>query len=231
MLPALTHRSLLVPIAVVGLTLLWASTAAACGRNGYTYAGIFSPPPANGISATITPLTAFEVKSGHVAAWVGIGGPGKGPHGQDEWLQIGLSAFPDFNGNHLYYELALPGSTPTYTELEPNLPFGSSTRVAVLEVRDKPNYWRVWVNQSPASPPIHLPASHHRLQPTATAESWDGGTDGPCNTFLYRFRNLTTPRTRGGWQPLTNAYTITDTNTHIRRSANGTFLATQDTGA
>ena len=97
----------------------------------------------------------------------------------------------------------------------------------MLELADKPNYWRVWVNGSPASPPIRLPASHHRLQPTATAESWDGGTGGACNAFLYRFHNLTIPRTSGGWQPLTNAYTISDKNTRIRRNTNSAFLAAQ----
>ena len=42
--------------------------------------------------------------SSHVAGWVGVGGPGLGPHGADEWLQVGLATFGDTNEGRLYYE-------------------------------------------------------------------------------------------------------------------------------
>ena len=213
-------------IAVTSLTLLWAAAASACGRDGYTYAGFFSPLPATGIAATITPLSPFAVSSGHVGAWVGVGGPGRGPGGQDEWLQVGLSALPDVDGNQLYYELAFPGSDPSYHELGRSLPAGRSARVAVLELPNQPSFWRVWVNGSPASPPIHLPASHRRLWPTATAESWDGGTGGPCNAFLYRF-NHTTIRRRN-WEPLGGGYPVDDENIRVHLLGSGAFRAAED---
>ena len=42
-----------------------------------------------------TPAVAGS--SSHVAGWVGVGGPGLGPHGEDEWLQVGLATFGDSN--------------------------------------------------------------------------------------------------------------------------------------
>ena len=83
------------------------------------------------------------------------------------------------------------------------------TKVTVLEMHDRPNWWRVWVNHKPVSPPIHLPESHDRWSPIATAESWDGGTGGTCNTFLYRFRHVSIAHAPGGgWHQLTGGYPI-----------------------
>jgi hypothetical protein len=46
----------------------------------------------------------------HVAAWVGIGGEGLGPGGATEWIQAGLSAFPDGRTELNYDEVTMPGS-------------------------------------------------------------------------------------------------------------------------
>src|SRR5207245_10002938 len=84
--------------------LLGASRALACGTSaGYSYAGVASPSPAFGITASVTPVGAFDVLAGHVAGWVGVGGPRKGPNGSDEWLQVGFSGFPSLTGNDLHY--------------------------------------------------------------------------------------------------------------------------------
>ena len=56
-----------------------AAEAFSCGNGGYSYAGVGAPAHAYGIGASITPLPAFNVLSGHVAGWVGVGGPGQGP--------------------------------------------------------------------------------------------------------------------------------------------------------
>src|SRR5205085_468481 len=167
---------------------LGASRARACGTtDGYSYAGLAAPSRAFGIGATVTPVGPFNILAGHVAGWVGVGGTGEGPNGTDEWLQVGFSGFPSLAGSDLYYELTLPSGRPTYHQIAADLPVGKTTRFAVLEMRNRPSWWRVWVNGSPASQPIYMPGSHDRWAPIATAESWDGGTSGQCNGFLYRF--------------------------------------------
>jgi len=215
-----TLRLLLVTGAVAAVALGGAARALACGNSGgYSYAGLAAPTSAFGISAVITPLDAFDVFTGHVAGWVGVGGPGEGPNGTDEWLQIGLSGFPGIFGSDIYYEVAMPGRIPTYHQVAANLPVGTVVKVTVLEIHNRPNWWRVWLNHQPVSPPIRLPDSHNRWTPIATAESWDGGTGGACNTFLYRFRHVSIAHAAGGgWQLLTGGSAIESSMTRVRRS-------------
>ena len=68
-----------------------AGSATSCGDRAYTYAGYAASGRAHGASAVLTALAAPAVANGHVAAWVGVGGPGQGPNGADEWLQVGIS--------------------------------------------------------------------------------------------------------------------------------------------
>jgi len=223
----------LVVAAVSTCALAAAPGAFACGTGGYSYAGLSAPARAFGISAVITPLTGFDVRSGHVAGWVGVGGPGLGPGGKDEWLQVGFSGFPGMTGSSLYYELALPNRRPVYREVATGLPAGRPARVAVLEISGRRDWWRVWVGGAPASQPIHLPGSHGRFSPIATAESWDGGTGGGCNGFLYRFHDVAVARAPGGsWQALVGGYPIRSSSTRIARTnAKGSFLAAEGDAA
>jgi len=223
-------RRLLFLAATVAALLLGASRALACGTSaGYSYAGVAAPAKAFGISASVTPMGGFNVLAGHVAGWVGVGGPGKGPRGSDEWLQVGFSGFPTLSGNDLYYELTLPNGRPSYHQIAANLPFGQPARFAVLEVHGRKDWWRVWVNGKPATAPIHLPASHGRWAPIATAESWDGGTNGACNGFLYRFDRVAIASAPGGrWRPLAGALDITSNGTRIQRNnGKGSFVAAE----
>ena len=113
-----TLRLLLVTAAVATVALGGAAGALACGNStGYSYAGIGAPSHAYGISALITPLDAFDVLNGHVAGWVGVGGPGEGPNGSNEWLQVGYAGFPGITGSDIYYEVAQPGRLPTYHQV------------------------------------------------------------------------------------------------------------------
>ncbi len=229
-----TLRLLLVTGAVAAVTLAGAARALACGNSsGYSYAGLAAPTSAHGISAMITPLSAFDVFNGHVAGWVGVGGPGEGPGGTNEWLQIGLSGYPSIFGSDIYYEVAMPGRYPTYHQVAANLPFGTVAKVTVLEMRNRPNWWRVWLNHKAVSPPIRLPDSHNRWIPIATAESWDGGTGGTCNTFLYRFRRVSiAQRAGGGWHLLSGGSQITSSVTKVRRSPGAAaFLAAEGQSA
>ena len=224
-------RLLLLTAAVATVALSGgAARALACGNStGYSYAGLASPSNAFGISATISPLDAFDVFNGHVAGWVGVGGPGLGPGGTNEWLQIGLSGFPGIDGSDIYYEVAQPGRYPTYHQVAANLPVGTVAKVTVLEMHTQPNHWRVWLNHKPVSPAIYLPESHNRWSPIATAESWDGGNGGMCNTFLYRFRKVSIAhKAGGGWHRLTHAYPIKSATTKVRRSPGASaFLAAE----
>jgi hypothetical protein len=207
--------------------------AMACGTGGYTYAGVQARGHAYGISSAITPLPAFSVVSGHVAGWVGVGGPKQGPNASDEWLQVGFSGFPTTSGSSLYYELTLPNKAPSYHEIASGLPVGKAQRLAVLEIRGRLDWWQVWVNGKPVSPPIHLPSSHGRWAPIATAESWDGGTGGSCNGFLYRFSAVSIAAAPGGsWTPLVGGYPITSPTTRLARgNASPSFLAAEGADA
>jgi hypothetical protein len=195
------------------------ASALGCGNtNGYSYAGFGAPTHAYGVSAIITPLDAFNILDGHVAGWVGVGGPGEGPNGTNEWIQVGYSGFPSITGSDIYYEVALPGRFPTYHQVSAGLDFGTATKVTVLEMHNRPDWWRVWVNHKPVSQPIRLPESHGRWSPIATAESWDGGTGGACNTFLYQFRHVSIAHAPGGgWHQLTTGYMIRSAATRIER--------------
>jgi hypothetical protein len=223
-----TLRLLLV-LAVAAVSLGGAATALACGQGGYSYAGLGAPNRAYGVSAVVTPLDEFAVLNGHVAGWVGVGGPGQGPGGSNEWLQIGLSGFPGITGSDVYYEIALPHRFPTYHQVATAVPAGKAVKVTVLEMRNRPNYWRVWLNHKAVSPAIYLPQSHARWTPIATAESWDGGTGGTCNTFLYRFRHVAVAQSMGGgWHPLKSGYQISSSETRVRHPRGAaTFLAAE----
>jgi len=225
-------RSLLLA-SVFACAGVYGGNAMACGTGGYTYAGVQARGQAYGISAAITPLPAFSVVSGHVAGWVGVGGPKQGPSGSDEWLQVGFSGFPTTSGSSLYYELALPNKAPSYHEIASGLPAGKAQRVAVLEIRGRPDWWQVWVNGKQVSPPVQLPSSHGRWAPIATAESWDGGTGGSCNGFLYRFSAVSIASAPGGsWTPLVGGFPITSPTTRLARGHTGpSFLAAEGADA
>jgi hypothetical protein len=198
--------------------------AAACAPVGYSYAGLQSGREAHGVTARITALSAPNVRNGHVAAWVGVGGAGAGPNNRDEWLQVGLSAFPG-RAASLYYELTLPDRQPRYTMLSADVQPGSRHAVAVLEMAGRPNDWRVWVNGSPMTRPIHLPGSHGRFAPVATAESWDGGTNA-CNGYGFRFDSVKVAASAGGnWQPLAARTVLQDPGYRVELRGPTSFLA------
>ena len=198
----------LVPVAL--------ASGSACGRTDYSYAGFDSPWRAFGIGARITALSTPHVISGHVAGWVGLGGPGLGPHGSDEWIQVGLSADDVTNNiNQIYYEVTWPWAGPIYYPVK-NVQPGVAHRVAVLEMAHRSSWWRVWVDGRAVSKPIHLPASHGAWWPEATAESWNGGNTGVCNTYAYRFTNVRIARGPGGaWRGLGRGSRYQDPGYHV----------------
>ncbi len=185
------------------------------GNGGYTYAGHQASRTGHGVRATIAATRAPEVVSGHVAGWVGLGGPGQGPNGEDMWIQVGLASMPAM-GTLLYAEIMRPGRTPEFRLLEDNVPVGESRRVAVLEMSRRPERWRVWVNGEPVTNPIHLPGSAERWAPIATAESWNGGQVA-CNQFAFRFERVSVSHGRGGsWFAFRPGYDFLDGGYRLR---------------
>jgi hypothetical protein len=205
---AKTLRLLLATATLATVALVGAGGAFACGNSdGYSYGGPGATPPAYGISAIITPLGPFDLLDGHVAARVGVGGPGKGPNGTNEGIQIGYAGFPSLTGSDLYYEVMQPNRFPTYHQIAAGVPSGTPSKLTVLEMHGRPNWWRVWRDHKPVSRPIFLPESHHRWTTFAQTVSWDGGTGAACNTFDYSFGRISIADAPGGdWQQIPGGY-------------------------
>ena len=195
-----------------------------CGPHGYSYAGLASASGGYGVTAGLTAVGQPLVERGHVAAWVGVGGPGQGPNGTDEWLQAGLNRVVG-STSKLYYELARPGASVRYFELAADVPVGSQHRVAVLEMSGRPGAWRVWLDGRPASAPLYLRGSHGRLSPMAIAENWDANTPA-CNRYAYSFRHVAVAASPGGsWRPFTGAEVMQDPGYRVTPSGAGGFVA------
>ena len=209
-----------VALGLVGSLGSLADAANACG--GYSYAGVQDARAASGIRATLVQVAIPRVAGGHVAAWVGVGGPGQGTGGRDEWIQIGLNALSD-GVSRLYFEVDRPGPGPSYEELASDVALGASYRVSVLELASRPGWWQVWLNGAPVSDPVELPGSSS-WRPMAVAESWVGGRQ-ECNTFAYRFENVAVAlRSSGAWSSLVAGYRFHDPGYRMHRETGRTFL-------
>ena len=201
----------------------WSGVAApSCTTSSYAYAGLVSNQPRKGIKASVTALTSAQVNQGHVAAWIGVGGPDSGANGEAEWLQTGLNAVE--NGpSELYLEVTRPGSDPEYTTILPQVTPGRSYRLAVLELAGRRDQWQVYVNGKPTGEPVALTGSE-RFQPMAMSESWNGGTP-TCNGFAYSFDRLLVANKPNVWQPLTDASTLADAGYRVSDKTTSGFTA------
>jgi hypothetical protein len=191
-----------------------APAALACSSSGYTYAGLASSSKTHGVGARLTAIGGARVANGHVAGWVGVGGPGLGPHGTDEWLQVGLATFGDSPDGRLYYELAQPGRAPQYVELASGIVPGIRVRVAVMELQFARDEWIV-ISPAGIEGPFLLPHSHRAWAPVATAESYAEATR--CNSYAYRFAGLQLAHDDGGWGTMHRAETLRDPGWRLRR--------------
>jgi hypothetical protein len=198
-----------------------ATPAASCTPKAFAYAGLFSNVPGQGIETVVTTMAAAQVPSGHVAGWIGVGGPDAGPGGQAEWLQTGVNTRAG-GGTELYAEITQPGVLTKYVRLAAEVAPGSSYHLAVAQVPGKPNVWHVLLNGKPATGRIYLPGSS-RFAPMAMSESWNGGTPS-CNGFNYRFDHLRI-RTNGSWRALTNASVLSDSGYKVIDRTNAGFTA------
>jgi hypothetical protein len=214
-----------VALGLVGALGSFGDAANAC--RGYSYTGVQDARAASGIRATLVQVAAPRVADGHVAAWVGVGGPGQGAGGRDEWIQIGLNALSD-GVSRLYFEVDRPGPGPSYEELASEVAVGASYQVSVVELRARPGWWQVWLNGAPVSDPVELPGSD-RWRPMAVAESWVGGRQ-QCNTFAYRFEHVAVAlRSSGAWSGLVSGYRFHDPGYRMRQETGRTFLVSSTT--
>ena len=189
-------------------------TCTLVGKNGYAYAGHQAGSPGHGVRATIT-VTRAEVTAGHVASWVGVGGPGQGAKGGNAWIQVGVATVPGM-GTMLYAEITREGSAPHFVQLEGDVPYGRTHRVAVLEIAGRPGWWRVWVDGEPATGPVPIRGSSGRWSPVATAESWNGGQEA-CNRFSYRFEGVSVAAAKGGaWRPFVPRFRFLQSGYRLR---------------
>jgi hypothetical protein len=207
-------------VAASGTATAGRSAGATCampaGHDGYTYAGHQANDRGHGVRATITPTRPAEVAAGHVASWVGVGGPGQGAQGGNAWIQAGVATVPGM-GTMLYAEVTREGRSPKFILLREGVEVGRSYRVAVLEMAGRTGWWRVWVDGTPATRPVHIRGSSGRWSPIATAESFNGGKPA-CNRFAYRFEGVSVAHGGGGaWRPFVPGHRFLDSGYRLRR--------------
>jgi hypothetical protein len=193
---------------------------------GYSYAGYQGSAAVYGVSARITILREPVVVSGHVAAWIGIGGPGLGPGGSDEWLEVGVAALPD-GTMESYYEYVSPRQpTPKYVTVGA-VDIGAALTVSIVELAVHRNAWRVSLDGKHVSPVLVLPGSHGAWGATATGEAWDGGMPA-CNSFSFGFAKLVTMTKLGGhWHPFALSARLESRGYRVAPRASG-FTSSSD---
>lgn len=222
----LVSAALLAALTVATVSPDRGASFAGCGGDAgsaYAYAGYQADSTAHGVRATITTLSIPRVGAGHVAAWIGVGGRESGPGGADTWLQAGVAARSG-EKPFVYAEVVRQGRAQLRTIASDVAP-GRAYRIAVLEIRQRPGWWRIWVDGSPAVDAIRLQGSDGGWKPMATAESWNGGGQG-CNSFAFRFQEVALAGTRGGsWRQFSPGRRFLDDGFRLRRlepsSANG----------
>lgn len=203
--------------------LVGAATTATAGRTclnganelGYSYAGHQSAYRGHGVRATIQLTRAPAIEAGHVAAWVGVGGPGQGANGGNAWIQAGIASMPGLPPM-VYAEITREGLDPEFVVLAEGVTVGRSYKIAVLEMSRKKGWWRVWLDGEPATAPVRLRGSSGRWAPIATAESWNGRT-AACNSFGFRFERVSVSYGGGGsWRPFVSEYRFLDEGNQLR---------------
>jgi hypothetical protein len=228
MIPAMaTHRRRGATVALLafasslatGVAPEQAGSVAPTCAGPYAYAGAAGLVPATGVAATVRTVARPQLaRTGQVAAWVGVGGPGLGPGGADAWIQAGLVAFG--NGRtRIYHEVTRPGRKPVYTEVAAGVAIGERHRFVVAQVSAE--RWAVVVDGRRVVGPVHLPGSGS-WRAVATAESWVRGARG-CNRMTYGFEDVTVRTPRRAWARLDEHALIETAGYSVLRGSAGSF--------
>jgi hypothetical protein len=194
-----------------------ATAARACRsgtHDGYSYAGHQATQRGHGVRATITMTRTPSVAAGHVAGWVGVGGPGQGANGEDTWIQAGIASMPGV-APVLYAEITRGGRAPHFVSLGEGIRTGESHDLAVLELAGRPGWWSVSVDGRAVTSPAHLRGSSGRWAPIATAESWNAGTVA-CNSFAFRFERVSVSSGGRSWRPFVSGHRFLDDANTLR---------------
>jgi hypothetical protein len=186
---------------------------------GFSYVGVESATAVAGVSGSLTLLAPPTVVTGHVAAWLGIGGSALGPHGTDEWLQAGITQDPD-GLDTLYDEVKRPMDAEAVSTPLGAVSANEPHRVAIVERRGEPGSWLVLVDGVRVAPPLVLPGSHAAFRAIATVESWNGGRP-VCNRLAFDFRGLALARPGRRWQALRSAHVLRDPAYRLRLRSSG----------
>ncbi len=214
---------LTIVVAALGvLALDGAATPATAGRacvngardSGYSYAGHQAADRGHGVRATISLMRKPSVDAGHVAGWVGVGGPGQGADDGDAWIQAGIAALPGL-GTILYAEVVREGRERELVLIDDQVTIGRGYRIAVAEVESLPGWWQVRLDGEPVTERIRMPGSSGRWAPIVTAESRNAGT--ACNAFGFRFESVSVSYgDRDSWRPFVSGHRFLD-GTHALR--------------
>lgn len=209
-----------VPLVAAAVVLALVAPRGSARSTTYRYAGVASRSHVGGVAATLEISAVPSVKDGHVAAWVGVGGPGLGADGVDAWIQIGFSGFAGESGSNVYYEVKR-GTFYAYTPVASGIAARERHRFAVLELVSRPGWWRVWFDGAPASPPVLLPGSHDAWSGQVVAENWVTNPMA-CNAFAFAFRDLAVRRPGSGAQvPLTARGTFAEGSVELAGTQTG----------
>jgi hypothetical protein len=219
LLRALTPTRAAITLALAALVFA-APVFARCGSTAYSYTGLQSLTAVRGVRATIVSLATPRVRRGHVAGWVGV----SSPNGQ-EWIQIGVSAFPGDRMSHIYVEIAQPNRDPIYQTVRSTLPTHQHHRFAVVELADRPGWWQAWLDGSTVSPAVFLAGSHGGWHAQATAESWNDNS-GACNAYTYSFDDVEVAAAPdGAWKRMGHANTFQGAGYRLARRSRSAFIA------
>jgi hypothetical protein len=219
-----------VTVAALGGASPQASAGRACiagaHAGGYSYAGHQEAHRGHGVRATISITSAPSVHAGHVAGWVGVGGPGQGTNGSDEWIQAGIAAMPG-GRPFLYTEITRPDGETRFVLIEKRVELGEPHDVAVLETAGHRGAWRVWVDGRAVTDPILLRGSSGRWAPIVTAESWNARS-AACNSFGFRFEDVAVSAGAGGsWRAFVPGHRFLD-GAHTVRDLTAARATTSD---
>jgi hypothetical protein len=190
----------------------------------YDYAGVQDNKVHYGIRATIKVSAFPDTSQGVVAGWVGVGGPGLGPNGVDEWLQAGYAKYQT-GPLQIYYEYTKAGALPAYHTVQAKVSKGEQHRVTVLAMQSNPNDWKVWVDNKAVTGPLLLKQSGKRFEPQAEAETNNADVN-QCNTYHWIFTGIQIATAPGGSWAATKAGAIWhDKYNSATRTSNDSFDA------